>query len=149
MTIETCNGYLAVVAALNEGSDHACQYTLAALEESAELKEAIAREIFGSDRSDLAKKIELLPVAAPWRGAVEAAVFQWFFVQAYSPSTQGDLVQRNVVIGFLEHLSHVVGNADVFEVGGEAIALGWAVVWQGFIFCSGSRRWLLQFGWHD
>lgn len=150
MSVDACNGYLDAFASLNEGTDHACQYTFAALDDSTDVKAALSSLVFRSGRADWAKEIELLPVSAPWRGQVGKSVVRWFFEQPYSPSVKRpDFGQQNVVIGFMNLLASVVGEAQAFEVAGSPVSAGWAVAWEGYLFCNGANSWLLQFGWHD
>jgi hypothetical protein len=148
MSIDICKGYLEAFACLNEGINHACEYTIERLDGNMDLQTAVVLHLLNSGLRGDQREIELVPMPGDWRPKITTVITRWFFEKDCSPATQGMSSQHNAVIGFINHLAELVGKAEVFQVAGTATAT-WAIEWEGYAFSNQGNHWLLQFSWTD
>ena len=148
MSIDICNGYLEVLASLNEGCDHACEYQISALDSAVNVHTAVVSYLSSRGQIFSAERIAVIKIPGDWQPQIRAACMRWFFEQTYSPSTKGESLKQNAVVGFLSHLSTVVGRSEAFEIAGPDTMLP-AIIWEAYAFSSNGKNWLLHFGWSD
>ena len=148
MSIDICNGYLEALASLNEGCDHACEYGLEILDSDTNVQTAVISYLSRRGQISTEERIEVSPMPTDWQPKIKAAVARWFFEQTFSPSTKGEWLKENVVVGFASHLTAVVGEAEVFEIIGPDTVFP-AIIWEAYAFANNGKNWLLHFGWHD
>ncbi len=161
MSLETCNTYLALMAMLNDGSDHASDFTITPLEQSLPIEKAVSvfldqeyseRTYYGHFPLPTKKKINfeftLVETKGEWREELKKVAKHWFFEDFCSPKISHDLSQENVVNEFIRQIESLTGIPKMY-----AISMHFDLhpfpFWDGYVFSSDQGLWILQFGWSD
>ncbi|MBI1375609.1 MAG: hypothetical protein GC159_23105 [Phycisphaera sp.] len=153
MNLEYCNGFLAACAAINNGTNHGCDYVIDCLDEADSLDDALAM-YFSSMSTSLVPQqsadrwnITKSTVMGSWKTVIERRCHHWFFEQQYSPRFSGES-REAMVSRFIECFSQVLRPTTVHKI--EVVPpMFYECAWEDFAFESGASRWLLHFGISD
>ena len=157
MTIDGANKLLELVALLNQGADHNCEYELIELPKAKTLDSALAL-YFESIINWKTKKphrardwhISLSPMPGATKDALHAVIDEWFFKTHCSPSLgdRREWTRKNVVTFVVDEILDIVGEPTVDEVR-TSPPLFYGCTWEDIALSSARGHWLLHFGIDD
>ncbi|WP_431512047.1 hypothetical protein [Variovorax sp. DAIF25] len=126
----------------------ACSYAFSRLPASDTLLNSLVDHLKLSRQYQERFPLQLFPLDANWRPAVESFVFDWVF-GAQPSSGPGAAAQNAVVVRELVGgIGEKVGDAAAFMVMGEGTMVP-NTIWNAIAFTSAEASWLLEFGWDD